>query len=246
MTRREELERNLAAVRARIADACRTAGREPDELTLIAITKFFPAPDVTELAWLGVHDMGENRDQEALPKVAELPPAVRESVTVHFVGQLQTNKANRVARYADVVQSVDRGRLVNALDRGVATALERGERHTRLGVTIQVDLDEGAADHRGRGGALPEEVPALADLVAQTEHLDLRGVMAVAPFGVDEAATAAAFERLARIAEALRADHPGATWMSAGMSGDLEQAIAAGATHLRVGTAILGSRPSPR
>lgn len=244
MGRREELEQGLAAVRARVERACQAAGRQPEELTLVAITKFFPASDVVELVGLGVHHVGENRDQEAGPKVVELPVEVREALTVHFVGQLQTNKAGHVARYADVVQSVDRARLVRALDRAGGTALDEGARHTPLAVTLQVDLDEGA--DRGRGGALPEDLPGLAEQVAQAEHLELRGLMAVAPNGLDEAGTRRAFERLADLAGALRQDHPGATWVSAGMSGDLELAVAAGATHLRVGTAILGSRPSPR
>lgn len=242
--RGEELRGRLEQVRARIDAACAAAGRDASEITLVVVTKFFPAEDVTRLAALGVTDMGENKEQEVGPKVAELAQEVRESLTVHFVGQLQTNKANRVTRYADVVQSVDRGRLVTALDRGVATALESGARHTPLAVTLQVDLGEG--EDRGRGGVLPEEVMALAEQAAQAENLGLRGLMAVAPLGLDDAGTRAAFDRLAAMGESLRSDHPEATWLSAGMSGDLELAISSGATHLRVGTAILGSRPSHR
>ena len=238
--RHDELAANLAAMQADIDAACRAAGRDPAEVTLVVITKFFPASDVARLARIGVRHVGENRDQEALPKVAELPEDVRADLTVHFVGQLQTNKANRVARYADVVQSVDRARLVRALDRGVGTALEEDARHTPMDVTLQVDLGEG--EDRGRGGALPEDLPALADAVAEAEHLRLRGLMAVAPRGLDEAGTRAAFERLAALGADLRGDHPEATWMSAGMSGDFETAVTSGATHLRVGTRIMGSR----
>ena len=244
MTRAEELRASLTQVRNRITAACAQAGRDPGDVTLVAVTKFFPASDVEILADLGVTDVGESRDQEALPKVAELDAGVRSRLRVHFVGQLQTNKANRVCRYADAVQSVDRDRLVDALDRGVELALDAGERHTPLSVTLQVDLGEG--EDRGRGGALPEDVPALADRVAAAEHLRLAGLMAVAPNGLDEAATRAAFDRLASLSGELLHTHPDATWLSMGMSGDLELAVAAGATHLRVGTAILGSRPTPR
>lgn len=244
MHRGEELAARLERVRDRINVACQSAGRSSGQVTLVAVTKFFPASDVEHLVGLGVRDIGENRDQEAGSKVAELDPDARSALTVHFVGQLQTNKANSVARYADVVQSLDRPKLARALDRGAAQALERGERHTPLAVTIQVDLGEGS--DRVRGGAPPEEVPALAEVVAGAEHLELRGLMAVAPLGLDEPGTSAAFRRLMQLSFALRSDHPGASWVSAGMSGDLELAIAAGATHLRVGTAILGSRPSHR
>jgi PLP dependent protein len=239
-SRRDALAANLAAVQARIDDACRAAARDPADVTLVVVTKFFPASDVIQLAELGVTDVGENRDQEAGPKVAELAEETRSRLTVHFIGQLQTNKANHVARYADVVQSVDRVKLVRALDRGTGHALEEGARHTPLSVTLQVDLAEG--DDRGRGGALPEDVPSLADAVAAGEHLQLRGLMAVAPLGLDEDGTRAAFERLAKLGEVLRTDHLTATWVSAGMSGDLETAVTRGATHLRVGTAIMGSR----
>lgn len=242
--RREELQASLEQVRQRIADACGAAGRSPEEVTLVAVTKFFPASDVELLAGLGVRDVGESREQEALPKVAELEAGVRERLAVHFVGQLQTNKANRVARFADVVQSVDRSRLVTALDRGVALALEGELRHTPLDITLQVDLGEG--EDRGRGGALPEDLAGLAEEAAGAEHLRLRGLMAVAPNGLDDDGVRAAFDRLAELSAALRDDHPEAGWLSMGMSADLEIAIASGATHLRVGTAILGSRPSHR
>ena len=223
-----ELEANLAAVRQRVAAACASAGRAVDEITLVVITKYFPRSDVDALASLGVTDIGENKAQEASAKLAEGggPPA---GVRTHFVGQLQSNKAGEVARWADLVHSVDRPKIVRALDRGAAAA---GREITAL---IQVDLD---GSDPGRGGALPADVPALAEAVAQSS-LTLGGLMAVAPRGEDPAA---AFARLAEVSERLRAEHPTATRLSAGMSGDLEQAVAHGATHLRVGTAILGSR----
>ncbi|MFC9974024.1 YggS family pyridoxal phosphate-dependent enzyme [Spirillospora sp. NPDC127200] len=224
--RRAELAANLADVRDRIAAACAAAGRDPAEVTLVAVTKTFPASDVRLLAGLGLDQVAENRDQEAAPKAAataDLP------LTWHFVGQLQTNKAASVAGYADVVQSVDRARLVRALDRAA------GRAGRTLRCLVQVALDEA----EGRGGAAPREVPELAAQIDGAAHLELGGVMAVAPLGADPAP---AFARLAAIAADLRDAHPSATAVSAGMSGDLEQAIACGATHVRVGTALLGGR----
>lgn len=226
LTRREEIAAGLARVKARIADACRAAGRAPEEITLIAVTKTYPASDVRILADLGVRDIGENRDQEAAPKArecADLP------LTWHFIGQLQTNKARSVVTYADMVHSVDRERLVTALGR---EAVRAGREITCL---VQVALD----DDPGRGGAPPARVPALAEAVATTEGLRLGGVMAVAPLGEEPAK---AFARLAEVARAVRADHPAATIVSAGMSGDLAEAIVHGATHVRIGTALLGRR----
>ncbi len=228
IARREELADRLAAVRERIDAGLRAAGRT-DTPGLVAVTKFFPASDVDLLAELGVTDIGENRDQEAAAKCAEL--AHRDRLTVHFVGQLQSNKAASVASYADVVQSVDRIKIAGALDRGA------GRHGRRLDVLVQVGLDRSG----DRGGAAPGDVPGLADAVAAADHLRLRGLMAVAPLGEDPRP---AFARLRGLSERLRADHPEATWISAGMSADLEQALAEGATHLRVGSAILGSRPS--
>lgn len=244
MTRAEELRGRLADVERRVEKACAATCRDRGDVTLIAVTKFFPASDVETLAGLGVTDVGESRDQEAGDKVTGLPGEIREQLTVHFVGQLQTNKARRVARYADVVQSVDRARLVRALDAGRESAIEDGDAAGPLDVLLQVDLGEG--EQAGRGGVAPSDLDELAEVVAAAEQLRLRGVMAIAPLDLDEAATRAAFDRLAAFGERLRHTHPSATWVSAGMSGDLEQAVAAGATHLRVGTAILGSRPSHR
>ena len=227
--RRDELAARLGEVRARIERAATAAGRDAAEVELVVVTKYFPASDVDHLVDLGVRHIGENKDQEAGAKVAEITR--RDDVTVHFIGQLQSNKAGHVAAYADVVQSVDRAKIVTALDRGA-------QRHgRRLDVLLQVALD----DEEGRGGARPDDVPALAGLVEEAEALRLRGVMAVAPLGGDPRR---AFARLREVADGIRAGHPDATWVSAGMSADLEDAVAEGATHLRVGTAILGTRPS--
>ncbi len=229
--RKAELAENLAEVEERIADACRAAGRPRDEVKLIAITKTFPASDVALLAELGVTDVGENRDQEAGPKAAEVAAGLR----WHMVGRLQRNKARSVVGWAHEVQSVDSGRLADALAKAVHTERYSGKREDPLDVLIQASLD----DDPERGGCPLTELPALADRIAQAGELRLRGLMAVAPLGADPAA---AFERLARAGEALRKDHPNAADVSAGMSHDLEQAITHGSTCVRVGTALLGGR----
>jgi PLP dependent protein len=229
--RSAEIAANLAEVRGRIAAACASAGRDPAEVTLVAVTKTFGVDDVRRLLALGVADVAENRDQEARSKVAALaadpPPA---PARWHFVGRLQRNKCRSVAGYAAVVHAVDRVELVDALAAGARRANRAG-----LDVLIQVSLDGDPA----RGGVLPAGLPALAGAVAAAEPLRLLGVMAVAPQGADPDT---AFAQLATVAAALRADHPEATAISAGMSGDLEAAIRRGATHVRIGTALLGGR----
>ena len=230
-SRRAELSGRLVAVRGRIAAACAAVGRDAGEVTLVAITKTFPASDVRLLYELGVRDVGENRDQEAAPKAAECAD-LAPKLTWHFVGQLQTNKAASVVRYARVVHSVDRMRLVRALG---TQARKAGRVVTCL---VQVDLDPDPEP--GRGGAMPEEIPGLAAAVAAEEGLLLGGVMAVAPLGVPPVE---AFAPLPAIAAAVREIRPDAAMISAGMSADMEAAIAVGATHVRVGTALLGGRP---
>ena len=232
-TRLEELSANLHDVNERIGSACRAAGRLREDVSLIVVTKFFPGSDVEALCELGVTDIGENRDQEASAKIAALPSAVRQRLQIHFIGQLQSNKAASLASYVDTVHSIDRDKLVRVLDRA-ATAAGRD-----IGALVQVSLS-GDSPGRGRGGIPLDGVAELANNVAAAQHLTLRGLMAVAPLGVDPAE---AFAQLATVARGLRADHPSATWISAGMSADLEAAVANGATHLRVGSAILGSRP---
>ncbi len=234
MTRRDELAANLDAVRRRIGAAARTAGRDADEVTLVAVTKFFPASDVRLLAELGVTDVGENRHQEAQEKVADCRDV---RVRWHFVGGLQSNKAAAVAAYADVVESIDRVKLVAPLNRGAH------ERSHEVDVLLQVSLDPPGPgqSHSGRSGADPDDLDALAAAVDEAGMLRLRGLMAVAPVGEEPAA---AYARLAAIRQRFVTTHPGATWLSAGMSGDLEAAVEAGATHVRLGTAVLGARPS--
>jgi PLP dependent protein len=216
----------MAEVRQRIAAACAAAGRDPADLTLIAVTKTWPASDVRLLASLGLTDVGENRDAEAAPKAA----ACRDlDLTWHFIGQLQTNKAVSVARYASFVHSVDRLRLVGAL----GAAARRAERIVRCLIEVSLDADP------DRGGAVAADVPRLAEAIVNEQGLVLAGVMAIAPLDMDPSA---AFADLLGSAAVVRAADPGATMISAGMSGDLEAAVAAGATHLRIGTALLGVR----
>ncbi|MFE2388481.1 YggS family pyridoxal phosphate-dependent enzyme [Streptomyces althioticus] len=233
--RKDELAANLARVEERIAAACDAAGRGRDEVTLIVVTKTWPASDVRILSGLGVRHVAENRDQDAAPKAAacaDLP------LVWHFVGQLQTNKVRSVVGYADVVQSVDRARLVSVLSK---EAVRAGR---EVGCLIQVALDAGADGRGERGGVAPSGVAELADLVAGAEGLRLDGLMTVAPLAGEYAGRQqAAFERLMDLSTDLRRTHPAANMVSAGMSADLEQAVAAGATHVRVGSAVLGVRP---
>ena len=226
--RAAQVAARLGAVRSRIEAACEASGRDPAEITLVAVTKTFPASDVGVLADLGVHDIGESRAQEAGKKAAACAGL---DLTWHFVGQLQTNKVRAVVRFASVVHSVDRLPLVRVLAREVADLSEP------LRCLVQVRLDP----VHGRGGADPSRVMSVADAVAETPGLDLGGVMAVAPLHADPAP---AFARLADVAAGVRARHAGATWISAGMSDDLEAAIHCGATHVRVGRGLLGVRPT--
>ncbi|MBO1738657.1 YggS family pyridoxal phosphate-dependent enzyme [Leifsonia sp. TF02-11] len=220
------LAERLEAVRGGIADAARAAGRRPGELTTIVVTKFHPASLVRELAALGVEDVGENRHQEAQVKSAELADL---GLRWHFVGQLQSKKARQVRRYAQVIHSLDRASLVDALasDEGVVDGF------------VQLNL----TDDPARGGVSDRDLEGLVERVLETPGLRLLGVMAVAPLDEEPAS---AFERVRRASERVRALAPDATAISAGMSQDYREAIAAGATHLRIGTAITGNRPTLR
>lgn len=234
--RSEELAENLAAVRARIAAACAAAGRQPAEIRLLAVTKTFPAADVALMADLGLADFAENRDQEAARKAAELRELrPDQGVRWTMVGRLQRNKARSVAGWADEVQSVDSTRLADALHQATRVSLDRGNRVASLDVLVQASID-GDTD---RGGCPLADLPGLSDHIGGLEALRLRGVMAVAPLGMPPEQ---AFDALAKAAERLRTDHPSATCLSAGMSGDLEQAITYGSTCVRVGTALFGGR----
>ncbi|HEY3556475.1 MAG TPA: YggS family pyridoxal phosphate-dependent enzyme [Kribbella sp.] len=231
-SRVDELRRNLEQVHERIEKACQAAGRARDEVTLVAITKTFPVSDVRALADLGVTDVGENREQELKAKAPECP-----DLSWHFVGQLQSKKSRSVVRYASAVHSVDRSSLVDALSKA-AIAEEKSVR-----CLIQVSLaaygPADAATGAARGGVAPSDVPALAATIAAADGLELGGVMAVAPLGSEPEE---AFAGLRDVASRLRSEHPGADWISAGMTGDLEAAIKQGATHVRLGRALLGTR----
>ncbi|MFI1220737.1 MULTISPECIES: YggS family pyridoxal phosphate-dependent enzyme [unclassified Streptomyces] len=233
--RKAQLAANLAQVEERITSSCTAAGRKREEVTLIVVTKTYPASDVRILHELGVRHVAENRDQDAAPKAATCDDL---SLTWHFVGQLQTNKVRSVTGYADVVQSLDRTKLVTAL----SAAAVRGERE--LGCLIQVALDAESGERGERGGVAPDGVEELAAAIDAAPGLRLDGLMTVAPLaGAYAGRQRAAFDRLMEISSRLRAGHPAANMVSAGMSGDLEDAVAAGATHVRVGTAVLGVRP---
>ncbi|MGW7417886.1 YggS family pyridoxal phosphate-dependent enzyme [Streptomyces sp. NPDC054863] len=233
--RKDQLASNLAQVEERISSACAAVGRAREDVTLIVVTKTYPASDVRLLAELGVRHVAENRDQDAAPKAAECADL---PLTWHFVGQLQTNKVRSVVGYADEVQSVDRLKLVGSLS---AAAVRAGR---EVGCLLQVALDAEVGTRGERGGVSPDGVEELAAAVAAAEGLRLDGLMTVAPLSGEYAGRQrAAFGALMEISSRLRAAHPAATMVSAGMSADLDEAVAAGATHVRVGTAVLGVRP---
>jgi len=221
-----DLAARLAAVDERIADAAREAGRDPAELTRIVVTKFHPVELVRDLYELGVRDVGENRHQEAAAKAAELTDLA--DLRWHFVGQLQSNKAKAVRAYASAVHSVDRSSLVGPLS-------------SETGDPLDVFLELNLTDDPGRGGVQPDAVDALAELVLAASGLRLRGVMAVAPLGSEPRA---AFATVRAVSDRIRRLAPEADAISAGMSGDFAEAILEGATHLRIGTAITGNRPT--
>ncbi|MBO0979786.1 YggS family pyridoxal phosphate-dependent enzyme [Microbacterium sp. SD291] len=222
-----DLAARLSAIDSRIADAAHRAGRDPADITRIVVTKFHPASLVRELHALGVREAGENRQQELSAKQGEL--AELTDLRWHFIGQAQTNKAGAIRRSADAVHSVDRDRLADALHRAA-------DDDQLLDVLVQINL----TDDAGRGGVAPGDAETLAEHVLTLPSLRLRGVMAVAPLDEEPAS---AFARLRDVADRVRAVEPSATWISAGMTGDYAEAIAAGATHLRIGSAITGPRP---
>jgi len=232
MDRFTELSANVVDVRLAVSEACRSVGRSPEEVTVIAVTKTWPASDIRLLAEVGVTDVGENRDQEAKVKYEEVADL---GLTWHAIGQLQTNKAKSVASWADVVHSVDRTEIIDAL------AKHATGREQPLKVLLQMNLDLVPTEQRG--GCLPDELVALAERVLAHEHLELAGVMGVAPLSGD---AQRAFAQLQDSSGRLRTLDANATWISAGMSDDFPAAIKYGATHLRIGSLILGHRPVGR
>ena len=227
--RLSEIQSNLEIIQTRIKNACSAAGRDISEITLIAVTKTYPASDVDLLKQLGIENVGENRDQEASSKKSE----VKNEFKWHFIGQLQSNKAKSVVNYADLIHSVDRWSLAKEIQKS-AQGINKVQP-----VLIQVDLDQSGPDPT-RGGIWPAELSELAAAISQASHLELKGLMSVAPLGEKPEL---AFARLKDIRASFLKEHPQAQILSAGMSEDLEAAILHGATHLRIGSALLGERP---
>ncbi len=227
--RLSEIQSNLEIIQTRIKNACSAAGRDISEITLIAVTKTYPASDVDLLKQLGIENVGENRDQEASSKKSE----VKNEFKWHFIGQLQSNKAKSVVNYADLIHSVDRWSLAKEIQKS-AQGINKVQP-----VLIQVDLDQSGPDPT-RGGIWPAELSELAAAISQASHLELKGLMSVAPLGEKPEL---AFARLKDIRASFLKEHPQAQILSAGMSDDLEAAILHGATHLRIGSALLGERP---
>ena len=242
-----QLTTALAGARSRLAQAAEAAGRPVDGITLLPITKFFPAGDVAILWRLGCRAFGESRDQEAAAKIAEFRRLVADgdsgpdpgSASWHMVGRIQRNKAKHIARWADTVHSVSTGTVAAALDDATARALEEGHRSRPLRVFVQISLD-GDTERGGVDVGDPAAVDALCAQVAEAGALDLVGLMAVPPVGADPDT---AFAALAAEHRRIRTSHPTATELSAGMSGDLEAAVRHGSTCVRVGTALMGMRP---
>ncbi|MDQ1203786.1 YggS family pyridoxal phosphate-dependent enzyme [Microbacterium sp. SORGH_AS_0862] len=224
----DTLASRLASIDERIADAARAAGRDATDITRIVVTKFHPASLVRELHALGVREVGENRQQELSTKREETSDLA--DLVWQFIGQAQTNKARAIRDAASAVHTIDRARLADALQRAA------GEGDAPLDVLVQINL----TDDPGRGGVAPDGLEALVEHVLGCDTLRLRGVMAVAPLDEEPAA---AFARVAEYATRVRRLEPAASWISAGMTGDFVEAIAAGATHLRIGSAITGPRP---
>ncbi len=227
--RLKDIQSNLEKINTRIAEACSRSKRNISEITLIAVTKTYPASDVDLLKQLGIENVGENKDQEASGKISQ----VKEKFSWHFIGQLQSNKAKSVVTYADLIHSVDRLSLAKELQKS-ASAIAKKQK-----VLIQVDLDQSGPD-ASRGGVWPADLAGLAQFISQSENLELAGLMSVAPLGENPSE---AFERLAQIRSDFLKNYPNALILSAGMSEDLEAAIEHGATHLRIGSALLGERP---
>jgi pyridoxal phosphate enzyme (YggS family) len=221
-SRQDEISFNLNSVRSRIAQTAKRVGRAEIEITLIAVTKTYPVSDVKILRELGVKNFAENRDHEGREKSAIVPGIW------HFQGQIQSNKISSIAGWADAVHSLDDARHLRLL----AGAVPEGK---VISVFIQVCLDP----QPGRGGILPQDLSPLAELVLSQPSLRLQGLMAVAPLGENPES---AFSRLARIHSDFRQQFPSSPCLSAGMSGDFEIAIEHGATHIRIGSSILGSR----
>jgi pyridoxal phosphate enzyme (YggS family) len=226
-----ELGQRYQAIVDSVAAAAASASRDSNQITLVVVTKNHPHQLVHDLLALGARDFGENRDQEAGPKAKLIAAESSEAFNWHFIGQLQTNKVKSVLEYADFLHSLDRPSLLDELQKRTA------EREIALKVFVQVNMTEDPE----RGGVNPEELMPFAERVLSSPGLELVGLMGV---GGLEVAPEREFERLAQLSLELQAIAPEANRLSMGMSGDFETAIAYGATHLRIGTAITGKRPT--
>jgi pyridoxal phosphate enzyme (YggS family) len=238
--REAELAASLTAVRERLARAAQAAGRDVTEITLLPVTKFFPASDVRVLHGLGCRDFAESREQEASRKAAELAGEFADDpVRWHMVGRIQRNKAKAIARWAYAAHSVDSAKLVSALDRGAAEALAEGVRTAPLRVYLQLSLD-GDVERGGIDVGQPELLDELCAAVDSAEALQFVGLMGIPPLGAD---AASAFARLQAEWRRVQQGYEQRLELSAGMSGDLETAVEHGSTCVRVGTALMGPRP---
>ncbi|CAB4584712.1 MAG: YggS family pyridoxal phosphate-dependent enzyme [Actinobacteria bacterium] len=226
LDRKAELSRSLKDVRNRVSAAASKASRKPEDVTLVVVTKTYPVSDVEILHELGVTDFGENRSAEGLEKSSLI------AAHWHFQGQIQSNKIAAISSWAQTVHSLDDLSHVAKFDRAVGEIPGK-----RLRVFIQLSLDGDAS----RAGVSGDELMALGHAVISTKHLDLAGLMVVPPV---QAEPERAFSEVAAIAANFRREFPMAQSLSAGMSGDYEIAIAHGATHIRVGSQILGTRPT--
>ncbi len=226
-----ELGQRYQAIVEKIATAAKSANRDPDEITLVVVSKNHPHQLVLDLLDLGARDFGENRDQEANPKAKQIAVESSESLSWHFIGQLQTNKVKSVLEYASFLHSLDRTSLLEELIK------RTGERANPLKVFVQVNM----TDDPGRGGVNPIDLTAFSERVLSSPGLELLGLMGVGGLDVSPEQE---FERLAQLSTRLQQLAPNANRLSMGMSGDFETAIAYGATHLRIGTAITGNRPT--
>lgn len=245
-----QLRENLEAVRERIRAAERAANREPGSVALLPVTKFHGAGTVEALAAAGVRLVGENREQEARAK-AETLATDGVDCGIVMIGQIQSKKANAVARWASEVHSVDSVKLARGLDRGMALAIERGDRRDGAGDVLRCLVQVSADGDTSRGGvaldgasfggvAAEETVSDVVGAVEDAEHLAFDGFMVVPPLDAEPGEVFALVRQLtdewsAKLGRTLR--------MSAGMSGDFELAIAHGSDVVRVGTAVVGPRP---
>lgn len=236
MSRYDEIKANLDAVMQRIREAEASAGRAEGEVRLLPVSKYHPVEDIQILGQLGIDVVGENREQEARRKAEALREAGTIDVSIAMIGQIQSKKANAVARWASQVHSVDSVKLARGLDRGMGLAIERGDREAGvLPCLVQVSMDNDPT----RGGVALDDVDELAQTIEEAEHLQFDGIMVVPPLDADPEDV---FRRARKLADRLGEKLGRRMVLSAGMSGDFESAIACGSDIVRVGTGVLGAR----